>query len=299
MTDRNLPRRAVLLGGLGIALAGCAANTKPPAGTPPPTTTPTDQDLAALEAGFGGRLGVYAVDTGRGTTVQYRADERFLMCSTYKALVVSAIIRLRDHQPDLLGRVIHYDRSQVLSHSPITSQHVNNGMTVSALCQAAISVSDNTAANLLVAVLGGPQAVTAFVRTLGDQTTRVDRTEPTLNDANGVLDTTTPAHMAADLRALALDDALDPAGRNLLTSWLEGCTTGGKLIRAGLPTSWRVGDKTGSGTHNETNDIAVAWPPGRAPLVIAVYTAPTDPASTAGAATVAGVAAIVAKALAH
>ncbi|MGH3771485.1 MAG: class A beta-lactamase [Pseudonocardiaceae bacterium] len=258
-----------------------------------------EAELAALEAKFGGRLGVYGVDTGSGTTVGYRADERFLLCSTFKVFAVSAILRLRVQQPGLLDRLIRYDQSQLVTYAPVTSQHVADGMTVSALCAAALTRSDNTAANLLVQIVGGPPAVTEFCRTLGDPLTRLDRIEPDLNvGAPGdQRDTSTPARMAIDLRALALGDALDPAGRDLFVSWLKANTTGDKLIRAGLPAGWLVGDKTGSGSHGEINDIAVVWPPNHAPLVLTVYTAPTEPKSTAGPATVASAATIVTKAL--
>ncbi|GDY31339.1 class A beta-lactamase [Gandjariella thermophila] len=304
---QRLRRRTVLSGGLvglGAALAGCAS-ASPPGGTPSRPAAPSspasaaEAELSRLEATFGGRLGICAVDTGSGASVRHRAGERFLMCSTFKALAVSAILRRRQQQPGLLDTVIRYDRSQLLPYAPVTSQHVAEGMTVSALCQAAITYSDNTAANLLLQVLGGPPAVTAFARTLGDQLTRLDRTEPDLNvtAAGDQRDTSTPAQMAADLRVLALGDGLDPAGRDLLVGWLKANTTGGRSIRAGLPAGWQVGDKTGSGAQGETNDIAVVWPPNHAPLVIAVYTAPADPKSTAGYATVARAATIVANAL--
>jgi beta-lactamase class A len=304
-TGQRLPRRAVILGGLaglGAVLVGCSGGP-----SARPTTTPSASagvavagtELAALEARLGGRLGVCAVDTDAGTTVRYRADERFLMCSTHKALTVAAILRLRVRQSGLLDRVVHYGQSDVLAYAPVTSQHVADGMSVSALCAAALTRSDNTADNLLLRILGGPPAVTTFARALGDQVTRLDRIEPDLNvGAPGdQRDTSTPAQMAADLRALAVGDALDSSGRDLLNGWLAANLTGGALIRAGLPTGWRVGDKTGSGAHGEMNDIAVIWPPGRGPLVLAVYTAPTDPNSTAGQATVATAATIVAKAL--
>ena len=303
----ELPRRALILGGLsglGAMLVGCAWNrapaAAPPPGRPPAANTASaEADLAALETRFGGRLGVYAVDTGNGTTVRHRADERFLMCSTSKVLVVAAILRLRQQQPGLLDRLVRYDRSQVLEYAPVTSQHVADGLTVSALCQAAITVSDNTAANLLLQILGGPAAVTSLARTLGDQVTRLDRTEPELNQTapGDERDTSTPSGFATDLGALTLGNALDPAGRDLLTGWLEGSTTGGKLIRAGLPAGWRAGDKSGSGARGEVNDVAVVWPPGRAPLLLAIYTAPADPASSTGHSTVASAAAIVAKTL--
>lgn len=311
MTSAHLSRRSLILAGLGTVLAGCASDPGRTATTPPsPSTMPSsppvppdmasaEKALAALEAEFGGRIGVFALDTGSGAAIRHRADERFVMCSTHKALVAAAILRLRTERPGLLDKVIHFDKTQLQKYAPVTSQHLTDGMTVAALCEAAVTVSDNTADNLLFAELGGPAAATAFVRTLGDQVTRMDRMEPELNESapGDERDTSTPAQLAADLRALVLGDGLDPAGRDLLTGWLKANTTGGKQIRAGVPSGWPVGDKTGSGFKGEINDIAVAWPPGRAPLVITVFTAPADPKSTAGAETVAKAAAIVAKAL--
>lgn len=302
----ELTRRTLILGGLaglGAVVTGCASDPAPPAAPPSPSPsadmTSAETALAALETGFG-RVGVYAVDTGTGTVIRHRADERFLMCSTSKALVAAAILRQREREPGLLDKVIHYDRSQLLEYAPVTSQHVAEGMTVSALCDAAITVSDNTALNLLLGVLGGPAAVTAFDRTLGDQVTRHDRTEPELNvGAPGdERDTSTPAQMATDLRALVLGDALDGPGRDLLAGWLKANTTGAKQVRAGVPADWVVGDKTGSGFKGERNDVAVVWPPGRAPLVVTVFTVPSDPKSAKGVEIIASAASIVAKALA-
>jgi beta-lactamase class A len=255
--------------------------------------------LDALEARFGGRIGVFALDTGSGASVRHRADERFPMCSTFKVLAASAILRLRLTQPGLLDRLVHYSNAQLVSGAPVTSQHVADGMTVSALCRAAIAHSDNTAANLLLTILGGPPAVTAFARTLGDQVSRLDRIEPALNDVppGELRDTSTPAQMATDLRTLTLGDALDPAGRKLLTDWLLGNTTGDARIRAGLPSGWRVGDRTGTGSRGEANDLAVVWPPERAPLLISVYAVPGDPAAKADNRVLADAASIVAKAL--
>jgi len=258
-----------------------------------------ERALADLETRFGGRLGVFALDTGSGAAIGHRADERFAMCSTFKALAAAAIVRLRGERPGLLDQVVHYTPAQVIDGSPVSGPHVADGMTVSALCKAAIDHSDNTAANLLLGILGGPPAVTAFARTLGDPLTRLDRTEPELNivPPGELRDTSTPALMAADLRTLVLGDALDPAGRDLLTGWLVGNTTGGTRIRAGLPAGWRVGDKTGTGSRGEANDLAVAWPPGRAPLIIAGYTAPADPAAKPNNQVLADAARIVTKAL--
>ncbi|MGW4346823.1 class A beta-lactamase [Streptomyces sp. NPDC004690] len=312
-------RRTVLAGGLAgaaAALTGCggtdrasapaaasprtAPSTTPSASSAPSTPPPTaraEAQLAALERRFGGRIGVYAVDTGTGAEVRHRAGERFLMCSTHKLLTVAAVLRARRDRPDLLDQVVPYRSSDVIAHSPATAPHVADGMTVAALCRAALTLSDNTAANLLLRTVGGPAAVTRLVRALGDPATRLDRTEPHVNDADGVLDTTTPAHLAADLRALTLGHALEARDRDRLLAWLDANTTGDRAVRAGCPRGWRIGDKTGSGSHGESNDVAVIRPPHRAPLVLTVFTAPADPRSTAGQPTIAEAARIVAAVL--
>ncbi|KAA0094631.1 class A beta-lactamase [Mycolicibacterium sp. P1-18] len=275
----SLSRRTFLgigLAGVGIASTGFGAGVAFAQGP---------DALAALEARIPGRLGVYALDTATGATVTHRADERFLLCSTGKVLTVAAVLKRGESEPGLLDQVIRYDPSDVLEWAPVTSQHVAEGMTVSQLCDAAITVSDNTAANLLVRLLGGPQAVTTYARTLGDGVTRVDRIEPDLNVAapGDERDTSTPTQMATNLRTLVLGDALNDDSRRRLTDLLKANTTGDKTIRTGVPRDWVVGDKTGSGAQRESNDVAVAWPPGRAPVLLAVYVAPTDPRADADA----------------
>ncbi|GAA4929897.1 beta-lactamase class A [Actinomycetospora succinea] len=282
-----ISRRTALVGAGLAVLAGCTQQDAPaPA---PVTMSEPPMALAGLEQRSGRRIRLLALDTGTGRAVGHRADERALMCSTAKVLIAAAVLRRAATEPGLLDRTIRYSRADLLDYAPTTERFVDTGMTVAALCEAALVVSDNTAANLLSALLGGPAATTAFVRTLGDTTTRLDRLEPELNETapGDERDTTTPAAMVADLRALVLGDALDPAGRDRLTGWMVGAVTGTEQIRAGLPRDWRVGDKTGSGAQGENNDVAVAWPPGRAPWVIAVFTTPTDPASTNGRATIA------------
>lgn len=237
--------------------------------------------LAALEKHSGGRLGVWASVVGGGKNISYRAGERFLMCSTFKVLAVAAVLARVDRGEEHLNRHVTYTRNDLLPYAPMTRQHVAQGfMTVGGLCEAAIEYSDNTAANVLLKTLGGPAGVTAYVRTLGDPVTSLNRTEPALNTEipGSIFDTTTPAAMAGDVRDLIFGDALRPASRSDLTSWLRGCQTGQTCIRAGLPPSWIVGDKTGTGgkmnaegASDTRNDVAVAWPPKGPPLVIAVY----------------------------
>ncbi|MFG2522000.1 class A beta-lactamase [Streptomyces sp. NPDC048527] len=236
--------------------------------------------LRELEAGYPGRIGVHALDTGTGAVLAYRAHERFAIASTFKVLAASAILhRAREQEPGLLDVLIRYGRDDLVAASPRTEMHLETGMTVRELCDAAITYSDNTAANLVMRRIGGPAGVTAFARSLGDSVTRLDRWETDLNTniPGDRRDTTTPAAMTGDLRALVLGDALHPLDRGQLTRWLVENTTGDKRIRAGLPTGWRVGDKTGSPAYGGVNDVAVAWPPGGgAPLVVCVYTTRLD-----------------------
>ena len=308
----SLPRRTVFLAGLaglGALAAGCAdapadapadaladapADALAPPAAAPFDPAPAQAELADLERRAGGRLGVSALDTGSGATLGHRADERFLLCSTGKLLVASAILRRRPEEPDILGRVVPYTPADLVANSPETGKHTS--MAVGDLCHAALTLSDNTAMNLLLSVLGGPGAVTTFLRSAGDPVSRLDRTETALNVRDGDLDTSTPTRMAANARLFALDDGLTPDNRDVLVGWLKANTTGATRIKAGLPADWVVGDKTGAGAQGEVNDVAVVWPPGRAPLVIAVYTVPPNP-DTDAAPTVAEAARIVARSL--
>ncbi|MQY18920.1 class A beta-lactamase [Nocardia macrotermitis] len=226
--------------------------------------------FGALESRFGARLGVFALDTGSGHTVEYRADERFAFCSTFKALEAGAILTTADAAA--LDRRITYTATDLTEYAPITRQHVADGMTVRELMDAAVRYSDNTAANLLFGQLGGPAGFQRALRSLGDQVTRSDRLETALSDATpgDPRDTSTPRTFATDLRAYVLGTVLSADNRALLTTMLRTNTTGTGLIRAGVPADWVVGDKTGNGDYGTRNDIAVLWPPHRAPIVLAV-----------------------------
>lgn len=271
---------AALLAALlaGTLLTGCGHRTTAHPG--PAASSPSAPDLAGIERRYHARLGVYAVDTGTGRTVAYRADERFAYASTFKVLTTGLLLD-RSTNADL-DRVVRYRPADLLEYAPITKQHVRTGMRVRDLMAAALRYSDNTAANLLMARLGGPAALRAALRGIGDTTTHTDRTEPTLNTATpgDVRDTSTPRVMGDDLRKLALGDVLPADKRRLLTGWLVTNTTGGPYIRAGVPAGWKVGDKTGNGGYGTRNDIAVAWPPGRAPIVIAVLSTRGKPNAT-------------------
>jgi len=230
--------------------------------------------LAALERRHGGKLGVSMLNTGSGRHVAHRGDERFLMCSTFKLLAVAAVLARVDRRTEQLDRRIVFGKDVLLNHAPVTSQHVGPpGMSVAALCEAAITVSDNTAANLLLTSMGGPAAVTAFARSVGDAVTRLDRTEPELNIASpgDIRDTTTPNASLLTLQKLLLGGSLSGTSREQLIIWLRACTTGADKLRAGLPASWSTGDKTGSGAQNETNDVGILYPPQRSPLLVTAY----------------------------
>ncbi len=234
-----------------------------------------EDEFAALERAHGGRLGLAALDTGSGKRIAHRADERFAMCSTFKLLASAAVLHRTDHGEEHLDRVISYSKANLVFYSPVTEKHVGEGMTVAALCEAAVSLSDNTAIDLLLASMGGPPAVTRFARALGDPVTRLDRTETSLNDVapGDHRDTTTPNATLGDMQKILLGDALSGASRDLLIQWLKNCQTGAHRLRAGLPADWAEGDKTGTwdGENNEANDIAILWPPARKPVLIAAY----------------------------
>jgi beta-lactamase class A len=255
-----------------VPLGGCQADEAAVASrtTQTATVAPPAGELARLETEFDARLGVYAVDTGSGRVIEYRAGERFAFASTFKALAAGAL--LARNTPAGLDRTISYAGTDLEPHSPITGQHVHEGMALRDVLAAAVRYSDNTAANLMFAELGGPAGLERDLRRLGDRTTEVDRVETELSEATpgDGRDTTTPRAFTTDLRAYVLGDALPADDRTLLTGWLRTNTTGDELIRAGVPDGWMVGDKTGSGGYGARNDIAVVWPPHRAPVVLAV-----------------------------
>ncbi|BAM89568.1 putative beta-lactamase [Bradyrhizobium oligotrophicum S58] len=230
--------------------------------------------IAGIEADSGGRLGVALLDTASGALSGHRLDERFPMCSTFKALLAAAILGKVDVGTEQLARRIPIAQGDILSYAPVTKAYVGtSGLSVGELCDAAVTLSDNTAANLLLATLGGPAGLTRAIRGFGDAVTRLDRIEPELNESvpGDPRDTTTPAAMAQTLAKLTTGNALLPASRDQLTAWLIACKTGGARLRAGLPAEWRVGDKTGTGEHGSANDVAVIWPSGRAPVIVTSY----------------------------
>ncbi|AJE85928.1 beta-lactamase precursor [Streptomyces albus] len=267
-------------------LAGCSEESAPasPPSSPSPGPSSGSSDpssggsgeerqhkqLAALERKFGARLGLYALDTGTGATIAHRADERFAFCSAFKALAAAAVL---DRNPlSHLDTLVRYTEDDLMKHAPVTARHLDTGMTIRQLCDAAVRFSDGTAGNLLLRDLGGPEELTAYARGLGDRVTRMDRTEPAITEATpgDPRDTSSPRAFGTSYRKILLGGALPTAKRAFLRDLLERSTTGARRIRAGVPRGWTVADKTGTGDYGTLNDIGVLYPPKSAPLLLAL-----------------------------
>lgn len=256
ITRRRLLIGLPLLAGFGAAPALYAAQSP----------------FSDIERRNGGRLGVFAIDTGSGRTLSHRADERFLMCSTFKGILAAQILARVDSGAERLDRLVHYTEKDLVFTSPVTKANLARGaMSIDALCKAILVESDNTAAILLMRSAGGPAGLTRFVRGLGDAVTRSDRYEPDSNRYRGVLDTTTPKAIALTAKRLLLGDVLSAASREQLERGMTDCKPGLNRIRAVLPAGWQAADRPGTSVESETNDYALVRPPGRAPLLVAVY----------------------------
>ncbi|WP_425501035.1 class A beta-lactamase [Skermanella pratensis] len=230
--------------------------------------------LTEVERRLGARFGADILDTESGRRWAHRAEERFPLCSTFKAIACGAVLAKVDAGREDLERRIRFEAGDVVTYSPVTQDRVGgDGMTLAEICEAAMTRSDNTAGNIILDSLGGPAGVTEFARSLGDTVTRLDRWETDLNEATpgDPRDTTSPAAMVANLESLVLGDTLSRPSRDRLTAWLVSNKTGDAKLRAGLPKDWRIGDKTGGGDHGTMNDVAVIWPPGRKPVIVSIY----------------------------
>jgi beta-lactamase class A len=265
-------QRRQFTGAIGAIIAGTgfSAYAQKSLGTPSSVTA----RLKALERESGGRLGVSVLDTANGARWGYRAGERFPMCSTFKLLAAAFVLHRVDAGQEQFERKVIVKPTDIITHSPTTSQHVGpQGITIARLCEATVTLSDNAAGNLLLESFGGPAGLTAYTRSLGDKMTRLDRNETSLNEAKpgDKRDTTTPDAMVSNIQKIVLGNALSEASRKQMTQWLLDNKTGDTRLRALLPPGWRVGDKTGTGGHGSTNDVGILWPPGRAPIVVAAY----------------------------
>ena len=270
-----MPSRRTFLSFAAAALAsGCSLPKSPPAATAPHAPAPRASPFAAMEQRLGGRVGVFMLDSGTGTSLQHRADERFAMCSTFKWGLAAAVLAGCDRGELALSEPIAFGREDLLEYAPVTRSRVAEGrMMVEDLARAAVTVSDNTAANLLLARIGGPPGLARFFRGFGDNVTRLDRNEPTLNTnlAGDPRDTTSPRAMVGALANVLGSRVLATTSRERLIGWLVDTRTGLARLRAGLPPGWRAGDKTGTGNNGACNDVAVIWPPQGAPRFVAAY----------------------------
>ncbi|MCE7999481.1 MAG: class A beta-lactamase [Rhodobiaceae bacterium] len=232
-----------------------------------------------IESRLGGRIGISIHDTGSGQRWEHRADERFPLSSTFKPFACAAVLTRIESGAERLHRVIEIEDDDLVSYSPLTETRVNTvGMTIAELCEATITLSDNTAGNLILESIGGPKAFTDYMRTIGDDTSRLDRWETDLNEGTpgDKRDTTTPRAAAASLNRLLLGQILSVSSREQLTTWMENDKVADALLRSALPEDWRIADKTGAGGHGARSIIAVIWPPAREPLVISIYVTEND-----------------------
>jgi beta-lactamase class A len=258
----NFTRRSLLTALSGLAVRPALAQQQPSL-------------FEAYERETGGRIGLYAENLATGARITWRADERFVMCSTFKASLAACVLARIDRGEDQLENVVRYGAADLLGHAPAARQNLSSGaMSVAAMCKAVVELSDNTCANLLLARIGGPAALTAFWRETGDTVSRLDHNELELNRSppGDPHDTTTPAAMAGNLRHFVLGEVLSPASRERLTDWMLNCKTGNNRLRGGLPKDWKVGDKTGNNGKDAAGDIAVVWPREGGPVLIAAYT---------------------------
>jgi beta-lactamase class A len=297
----QMQRRQFVGTALGAIIAGLSARAwakSPPSPALALKARAIEAELASIEKGVEGRLGVAIHDMQTGLQAGHRSSERFPMCSTFKLMLAASVLARVDSRQENLDRRIVFGQDRVEQYAPVTGRHVGApGMTVAELCDAAVTMSDNTAANVLLDTIGGPSGLTAFMRRLGDTVTRLDRTEPTLNTAipGDLRDTTTPIAMLGSMRDVLLDDALSPTSRAQLLAWGIGNRVGDARLRAGVPRDWRVADKTGTGEHGTTNDIGILWQQERAPVLVTVYLTETHAPATAREAAIAEVARSIAR----
>ncbi|PED53357.1 class A beta-lactamase [Bacillus cereus] len=240
----------------------------------------THKEFSKLEQKFDARLGVYAIDTGTNQTISYRPNERFAFASTYKALAAGVL--LQQNSIDTLNEVIKFTKEDLVDYSPVTEKHVDTGMTLGEIAEAAVRYSDNTAGNILFHKIGGPKGYEKALRKMGDRVTMSDRFETELNEAipGDIRDTSTAKAIARNLKDFTVGNALPHQKRNILTDWMKGNATGDKLIRAGVPTDWVVADKSGAGSYGTRNDIAIVWPPNRSPIIIAILSSKDEKEAT-------------------
>ena len=267
----GLSRRQALLGGLTLAAAAACA-TEPVQADPGEPLPPIGDRIVALERRHNAYVGVYAVDLVGGRSISHRGQDAFAMCSTFKCYAAARVLQLADQGQLTLDQQVSVDPAAIVANSPRTEPRAGGTMTLDELCQAALQVSDNTAANLLLKTIGGPSAITAFARSIGDPSSRLDRWETELNSAvpGDPRDTSTPEALGGGYRNLLAGDALPPPRRQQLEDWMRANET--SSVRAGLPQGWTTADKTGSGDYGSTNDVGIAYGPIGQRVLLALMT---------------------------
>lgn len=268
MTEAFSRRRRDTLMGIGTVVTAAALPLRAAERSSLP------EQVAQLEAGTGGRLGLAVLDTATGERIEHRAGERFAMCSTFKLMLATALLARIDAGSLQPAERVPYTRSDLLPNSPLTEPHVADGtLPLEGLLRAMVEMSDNTAANLLLKLAGGPAGYTQFLRGLGDSFTRLDRVELALNSnlPGDPRDTTSPSAMLGDMQKTLLGTTLAVSSRERLLGWMRNCRTGRERLRARLPAGWKAGDKTGTGDRGAVNDLAILWPPARPPILVACY----------------------------
>ncbi|AUD26281.1 class A beta-lactamase Bla1 [Bacillus cereus] len=288
LKNKRMLKIGICVGILGLSLTSLEAFTGGPLqveakekkGQIKHKSQATHKEFSQLEKKFDARLGVYAIDTGTKQTIAYRPNERFAFASTYKALAAGVL--LQQNSTMKLDKVITYTKEDLVDYSPVTEKHVDTGMTLGEIAEAAVRYSDNTAGNILFNKIGGPKGYEKALRQMGDWVTMSDRFETELNEAipGDIRDTSTAKAIATNLKAFTAGNALPNHKRNILTEWMKGNATGDKLIRAGVPTDWVVADKSGAGSYGTRNDIAIVWPPNRAPIIVAILSSKDEKEAT-------------------
>jgi beta-lactamase class A len=266
-----MSRRQALLGGLTLAAAAACA-TKPVLAKPAEPVPPSHAHIEALQRQHNAKVGVYALNLDSRRSISYLDGETFAMCSTFKTYAAARVLQMVERGELTSDYKLFVDRTAVVAHSPVTGPRAGGDMTVAELCQAALQISDNTAGNLLLKTIGGPPAITAFARSIGDEKSRLDRWETELNSAvpGDPRDTTTPYALGAGYRNLLVGDVLAPPQRQLLEEWMRANQT--SSMRAGLPPGWTTADKTGTGDYGSTNDVGMAYGPAGQRVLLAIMT---------------------------
>jgi beta-lactamase class A len=266
----GLSRRQALFGGLTLVAAAACSTT--PVLADPAAPLPINERIAALERRHNAYVGLFAADLDGGRSISHRGQEAFAMCSTFKGYAAARVLQMVDGGQLTLNHEVFVDSAAIVANSPRTAPRAGSEMTLDELCQAALQVSDNTAGNLLLKTIGGPPAVTAFARSIGDPSSRLDRWETELNSAvpGDPRDTSTPEALGGGHRNLLAGDVLAPQQSRQLEDWMRANET--SSMRVGLPPGWTSADKTGSGDYGSTNDVGVAYGSAGQRLLLAIMT---------------------------